>query len=462
MTDLHAGEILARHPSGACVQAYLRDGQIYSALYVAHGGLVKTHPQGGWGVYDPLDRITRKLTGRDRADLAEILPMDGQPPLLPEQAAIAHELGAAGDAGIDVFRRWSMKELLAEPDDFTWLIRGLLADPTHGQIAGELKTLKTYLVAMIQVGLAAGKPTLDRFRPVAGRPVLAYVGEGGRKPYMRRLKRIAVAMAVNNLADIPLELVFDVAPIQSPIFIDSLDLNLAELEPALVCIDPYYAYHGTVTRAADLHQEGALLSGLSAPLHQRRASLLVVNHMNQTGSGVNLRRITMAGSGEWVDSWALLAHREAPNVDAGTFKLRLEIGSRQWGGTTWDLDLGIGHFDQERGTHDGPIRWDLRPATGVAIEATEKTTTHDDKLRARILDVITDMPWELTKTDILDRAGGNRERGLELFNKLADDGRIRHDKRSWLEAGIPKTRSLWGIADNPAHADGHSSPWENK
>lgn len=352
-----------------------------------------------------------------------------------------------------LFRRWTMKELLAEPDEFEWLIKGMLCHPTYGQIAGELKSLKTYLDGMIQVGVAAGVPILGRFEPGEARPVLAYVGEGGRQPYLRRLRRIAEALNV-RLDDLPLELVSDVAPIQSAIFGASLDRDLADMKPALVCLDPYYAYHGAGTKASDLHQEGALLSQLSARCLDAGANLLVVNHMNQTGSGMDLKRITMAGSGEWVDSWILLAHRNTPDVDAGKFTLRMDIGSRQWGGTSWDLDLDIGHFDEDRGSHDGPITWTLNRAAQKDAGDAGRDRDKTEKYRRLIVDVLDDQPWLLTKTEVLDRVGGNRDDRRKAFGKLADEGVISHNKVGRTEAGTTKQRVCWAHTTNPAQLVG--------
>jgi hypothetical protein len=317
-----------------------------------------------------------------------------------------------------------MDELLAEPDEFTWLVTGMLASPTYGQVAGEQKSLKTYLAAMVQVGLAAGVPILGRFQPPHASPVVAYVGEGGRRPYMRRLRRIASAMGV-NLADIPLYIVPEVRPIDTDGFKLSLQRDLDELEPGLVFLDPLYAYHGSRTKASDLHQEGALLSGLSGRCLAGGASLMVVNHMNQTGTGMDLKRITMAGSGEWVDSWMLVAHRETPDLENGAFQLRLEIGSRQWGGTRWDLDLTIGRFDDDTGTHDGDIEWDIQPATGGPGKPTGDD--RDADTAAAITATLVDRPG-ITKTDVKQLVGGNAERFRRAFDRLADTGQIAHNK----------------------------------
>ena len=44
-----------------------------------------------------------------------------------------------------------------------------------------------------------------------------------------------------NLAEIPLYPSFDVAPIASDVFKESLNRDLHDLQPGLIAIDPYYA-----------------------------------------------------------------------------------------------------------------------------------------------------------------------------------------------------------------------------
>lgn len=216
---LKPGQVLGRHPKGAIAQAYLADGRLWTALHLTDG-MVVPHPDGGWGVFSYEQGRTRRVSRHELSWLTEIRPSDDLPPLLPIQAGLFDHQPPL-DPAPDLFRRWTMAELLDEPDEFTWLIQGLLADPTYGQVAGEMKSLKTYLAAMIQVGLAAGRPILGRFTPPAPRPVLAYIGEGGRRPYTRRLRRIAAAMGV-DLASIPLHISTDVAPIQSETFACSI------------------------------------------------------------------------------------------------------------------------------------------------------------------------------------------------------------------------------------------------
>jgi 5S rRNA maturation endonuclease (ribonuclease M5) len=416
-------------------------------------------------VYRHLEPVAASVTiaqakiGKDAADHlgAGFAPEDFEvitDEVITDQPVPSPPVTVASQAD-DLFKRWTMAELLAEPDVFAWLVKGLLAEPTYGQIAGEMKALKTYLAGFLQVSVASGAPMFGQFVPPAPRPVLAYVGEGGRTPYKRRLRRIAEAMGV-DLASIPLHLVTDVAPVQSPVFQESLARDLAEVQPALVTVDPFYAYHGIKTSASNLHEEGALLGSMAQPCTDAGASLMVVNHLNQTGSGLNLKRITMAGSGEWVDSWVLVAHREDPDVDAGQFHLTMQIGSRQWGGTSWDLDLSIGHFDQDTGAHDGDITWDIRRSSGGASPKENATDRKVDDARRAILEALADCPWKYTKTELRDLVGGSRRVFDSAFDALADTERIHHQMTGRAEAGTTKKRPLWAVNANPDHPTGPS------
>ena len=94
------------------------------------------------------------------------------------------------EASSNLFRRYTMPDLLAEPDTFAWQVRGLLAQPTYGQIAGEMKVLKSLVLKFVMVGLASGLPIFGTFIPSCPQPVLAYVGEGGQAWWTRRIRRV--------------------------------------------------------------------------------------------------------------------------------------------------------------------------------------------------------------------------------------------------------------------------------
>lgn len=317
----------------------------------------------------------------------------------------------------DLFHRWTVAELLAADREFHWNIRGMLVRPTYGMVGGEQKTLKSYVSTFIDLACATGTKLFGQFDIDNPGPVVAYVGEGGRIPFTRRLERIANAMGI-HLPDADFHPTFDVAPVSSLIFEESLRRDLDELDPALVHIDPWYAYHGAQSEGKNLYAEGSLLSGLSQPCIDHGASLLVNHHFNQTGVSKGISRLTMAGAQEWVDSWILLAHRQPADVDNGRFYLTMSIGSRQWGGSTWDLDIEVGRFDVDSAEYEGSITWDLRrsSSTGAAVTPEEG--------RVKILAAVMEHPGELVKEQAAKSAEMNMEKARKLVTELETAGHI--------------------------------------
>lgn len=341
------------------------------------------------------------------------------------------------------FRRWAAHELLDADRTFRWLARGLLCQPTYGMLGGPRKTLKTYLLLFIGLGVAAGEAVLGQFDVPEPGTVVYYVGEGGRIPMTRRLERVAEAIGY-NLKDLPLFLHFETEPMNSPVFQETLRRDLDELRPAAVIIDPFYAFHGTEVRAADLHQEGALLSSVSTPCAEAGASLILGNHFNKTGTGRGLDRITQAGGQEWSDTWMLVSHRSEPDLDAGRFELLLDIGSRQWGGATWDVDLNIGRFDNDTGEFDGPITWQIdRHIPGTA-----------ERVGDTILDVLADMPWAYSKTQIKQLVGGKATLFHAAWDELRSGGHIVCERLTRLEDARSVARDLWAPAATPRPTPG--------
>jgi hypothetical protein len=338
-----------------------------------------------------------------------------------------------------IFHRWTLEELLAEPDEFDWHVRGVIVKPTYGMLAGGQKTLKTHIATFINLGLASGQPVFGKFEVPNPHPVIAYVGEGGRKPYRRRLERIAQAIGV-NLADLPLHPRFEVAALDSGTFQHTLELDLVELQPGLVSIDPYYAFHG-LSDARNLHDEGVALSMISNRVVETGASLSIVNHFNQSGSGAGLNRITMAGAAEWSDSWWLISHREDPDVPNGHFRLLLEIGSRQWGGTRWDLDLNVGRFDMDVGEYEGDISWELVPHYESSTERNAEDT---------VIQALVDHPWTFTKTKLVATVGGNATLARNTIDRLERDGRIRKLRLPIAESGRTVKRDVYAMFSEPS------------
>lgn len=323
----------------------------------------------------------------------------------------------------------------AIPDPFViprveWLARGLWARYTHGELAGPEKSLKTYVSMALDVAVSAGLPVLGQWEVPQPERVLVFVGEGGEGVFLRRLARICDAYGITprSIRD-RLRYTVQVAEFGSVRFMQSLAQQLTEFQPALVHVDPYYAFAPSTTDNRQVTEVGRALGVVGELVQAHGGSLLINNHYNQTGTGSGLRRITGAGHAEWVDSWLLLEHREAPDVDRGRFRLKLQVGSRQWGGGVFDVDYDIGRYDTELDEHDGGITWKVRRH----VDSTDTTDTERRKVDDAKLAVL--RAWRgrrgpnrqepLTKSDWLTLVTGHSATHKRAaFAELVDSGAV--------------------------------------
>jgi AAA domain len=320
-------------------------------------------------------------------------------------------LGQAADRsteGSERFKRWPMSELLEADLTFQWDAVGMMVRPTYGMDTGELKSMKSYVGTSRAIGLAAGVPILGHWHVPERRRVLFYVAEGGRVPFTRRLIRLCEAHGVDP-ADLEgwLEPIFDAGPLDSIEFRDSLRGHLADYQPAFVHLDPLYPFQPASVDAHRMNQVGLMLNEVQAICAESDATFWITAHMNQSGAGFDLKRISGAGIGEWGDSWLLLKHRETPDVAGGRFKLTADIGSRQWGGASYDIDLNIGSFDADNGTHDGPITFQVRRGGSTDETRADVETQRRLKARRAVFTTTRKSRRPLTRTEIEERSTGS-------------------------------------------------------
>jgi hypothetical protein len=347
------------------------------------------------------------------------------------------------------FKSWGVKELLAADLSYRWDVRGMLIRGTYGVDTGELKTLKSYLALARMIGLAAGRPVLGHWVVPERRRVLCYVAEGGRIGFTRRLIRMCAAYGIDpDDLDGWLEIVFEAGPLDSAPFRDALTGKLAEFGPAFVQLDPLYSFQPMTVDSNKVSQVGLMLSEIQAMCARHDATFWITAHMNQTGAGFDLKRISGAGVGEWGDSWCLLRHRQPPDVGRGRFYIEADVGSRQWGGGSFRIDWNIGHFDTETNTHDGPITFTV----GTRNDGDESPSTPDDdkRLAARraIFKTMRGARAPLTMTEIIDRSVGvakdYRRAGVLLL--IDDGGLIETGTRTPDHGGKPAP--LYRLADD--------------
>lgn len=341
------------------------------------------------------------------------------------------------------FARVSARELAKPIPPMEWLIRGVWPRNSFGPWAGARKTLKSYNLLALTVALASGKPMLGEFEVATAGPVLYFVGEGGEEPFQRRLQAMARAYGV-DLAELPIDAVFDVASLTSTEFTDAVKAGLDEMQPALVILDPLYAFHPTGVEAQNLYARGPMLAELSG-LIGGEAALIVADHFNKTGAGgLDLDSISQAGVGQWADSWGLQQHREPPDLAAGEYRLGVEFGSRQWGGARYEIDWtlpAVGELESGEATAPG-ISWAVRRA------GTEGARPRGgDRVREAIEQTLRDHPFELSKTALLGAVGGKKEATRAAIEQMISEGRVIGQQCERAEGSRTVKRTLFGLQD---------------
>ena len=304
------------------------------------------------------------------------------------------------------------------PDPFEapvieWHAEALLSRPTHGELAGAEKSLKSYTGLLLDVGLAAGLPVLGRFRVVEPQRVLLLAGEGGRGPWLRRFGAVCAAYGVAP-GDLTEQVRFTTATasVASVRFSEGVRAELEMFGPALVHLDPWYAYASGQADSRQVTEVGAHLAAVAELCSSYGASLLINHHYNR-GAGDGLRQITGAGHAEWVDSWLLLRHRERADPSIGRYRLRLDVGSRQWGGESYDLDIAVDPLT-------GRVGWDITEASDEPDDGIDPLT----EAKLELLRTGRKARKAMTRAAWIERATGRDQTLRAAFDELVIDEQI--------------------------------------
>jgi RecA-family ATPase len=312
----------------------------------------------------------------------------------------------------------TLADLALMPNRMTWLIKGWWPHPSYGQKAGPEKSLKSWLDIIENVAITSGKSLFGQFDIVTPGPVIVFTGEGSAGLYWRRVKHVGRAFGLTDaeIARLPIQVCSQRALLTSQIFQRTLKAKLDEVKPVKVSLDPLYSYHGGDTEAGNVHATAEVLNAFSDPLVETETSGVIVNHFRKDHGGtLKLADITQSGGREWVDSWTLMKQREKPDLAANEFKLRVSLGSRQWGGAAYDLDISLGAFDLDAFEYTSDMTWDIRDAAETDHEK-ETTLTADFMLLAKF-------GQPMTKKDFAANVGVAEKQAGRRLDDLVDAGR---------------------------------------
>jgi len=104
----------------------------------------------------------------------------------------------------------------------------------------------------------------------------------------------------------------------------------------------------------------------------------------------------------------------------------------------------LGPFSIDTLDYDSPITYEITSHH----RANTETDTDDVVIQALV-----DMPWELTKTQLVDIVGGNHDRARASVDRLEELRRIRHARVGRVENGRVMHRDLYAMFSEPVPED---------
>lgn len=178
-----------------------------------------------------------------------------------------------------------------------YLARPVIAAGDYGMLAATKKAGKTWAASDLTVSVASGTPWLDLWPVETPGPVLVFLGEGGKRKMLRRLRAICAARGV-AYETLPIMLAFRTPHLANGEHLEMVAAKVEQVRPVLIVIDPLYlAARGA--NASQLNEMGAHLEGIQHVAQRSGASLVVVHHWNKTGTGTGADRMSGAGPAEW-------------------------------------------------------------------------------------------------------------------------------------------------------------------
>lgn len=185
----------------------------------------------------------------------------------------------------------------AAPDP-GWLARPIWPADAYGVIGAENKAGKTWLIIDLAVAVASGGAWLGRWPVDQAGKVLLFLGEGGERKMLRRVRAVADHYGIADRDSLPIRMCHRVPHLTALDHLAEIAMELEAHKPALVGLDPLYlAARGA--NGASLYEMGAHLEAVQVLAQRHGAALAVVHHWNQTGSGSSRSRFSGAGPAEW-------------------------------------------------------------------------------------------------------------------------------------------------------------------
>ncbi len=380
--------------------------------------------------------------------------MSTEPPPAPEAGGNVRQLPRRSPGPAEVEREAparglvieDLAEVIARVDAAgppAWLIEGLWPADAYGVLAAEDKAGKTWAALDLAVSVAAGHPWFGHYRcPISG-PVLLFLGEGGERSILRRLRAIAIHKGV-DLAELAAErtlrLCLRVPQLRSGEDLAQVQAELGERPARLVILDPLYLAAAGQASGGNLYEMGAVLTGIQALCQHADAALVVVTHWNKTGEGTGPKRITGAGPSAWgrVLASAAVAHRGSTPDGASAVVLAFELQGSEIPDTRFRVRRTV------RATDPADLASSLEYAAEVLPDDTPTSEPGGELSASR--------RWVLAALE----AGGPMQTTRQLGDRLAEAGHPL--KARTIQTALAELEEA-GLAQGTDEPNGRARSW---
>lgn len=289
-----------------CKENGLTPGQTYAFMLTLDEDLIKFGDDVA-KLAEDVSRSWDKDTGRRNTSTPPPNSITRTTPISARELEIGEdEIEVVEDEPKQIFYR--LGELISEVDAMpppSYLVEGIIPQGDYGVMSADPKTGKTFLVMDLALSVASGTAWVGRFNVTNTGPVLIFVGEGGKRKIVRRMRAIARHKGIpdHQLLALPIDVSERAPKLMDQEHVDELTEKVLNLRPKLVIIDPLYlAMSGA--NAASLSEMGSLLEKAQHVAQSVGASL-IISHHNKKGSGDTHTEDTpmMRTSGVGINEW---------------------------------------------------------------------------------------------------------------------------------------------------------------
>lgn len=395
-----AGEVATCNPGGADKWRPEFTEQIegaYEVIIVAD----KDENQAGYRhairvAHDLRDRVgsvtvVEAAHGKDAAEhLGAGRTIDEFVPVIHEFVPVIDEpkdqAPAEDQVELDILRIESIADValrVDSADPIGWLAKPVWPADAYGVSAASKKAGKTWMALDLAVSVSSGTPWLGVYPCDSPGPVLLFLGEGGERKMVRRLRAVASARGL-DAENLRLRLCFRAPRLTNAVHLDRIAEELQAFPAALVIVDPLYLA-ASGAKGSDLYGMGAVLEGIQHVCQRYGAALAVITHWNKSGQGSDSDRITGVGPGEWgrVLVSTSVEHRQTEPDRSTVATLKITFEGDEIPETELRLRRWIRADDPD--DLDSPLQYRTEPLEGEARTTVEGLRPAEQ----RILDVLT-------------------------------------------------------------------------